>query len=117
MPDALKAPGLRLDADPPTAGLMVHVGVAAGQGVGVSSGTLRDPAERTLQFFFGEAHHLVELECVTAPGAAGAPVVDTSFAVRGFIVAGDHKERSYMYPSYRWAGTLKARSKRSRRPG
>ena len=36
-------------------------------------------------------------------------LVDTSFAVRGFIVAGDHKKRSYMYPSYRWAGTLQAR--------
>lgn len=108
VPPDLRVPGLRLDATPPGRRLEVRVGVAAGERVGVSSGTIDNPAERVIDVApVGQVSGLVEVQCVVAPGACGAPVVDATMAVRGFIVAGaEDRPPSIMYPASRWAGVL-----------
>jgi len=63
--------------------------------------------------------HLVALDCVVAPGSSGAPVVDDTMAVRGFIVAGSmdpDNPLSLAYPSEYWAAVLGSRpGRRSKR--
>lgn len=110
------APGLILSAEPPTDGTPVRVAVAAGERVGVSSGTIRESAEKMVTVApVGPVPHLVSIACAVAPGSSGAPVVDSSFAVRGFIVAGRDdwkKPSSEMYPAARWAGAVRGRRRR-----
>jgi len=110
-PEALAAPGLVLDAGAPEAGLEVRVAVAAGDRIGVSSGVIEDPAERSIEISpIGSVAGMVEINCVVAPGACGAPVVDPTLAVRGFIVAGaEERPPSIMYPATRWAQLLRSR--------
>lgn len=106
--DVKKYPGLRLNDSRPAAGTRVHIGVAAGERVGVSSGRIRDPRERAVDVApLGSVPHLVSVEAEVAQGSSGAPVVDTDLTVRGYVVAGD-KKRALMYPSYRWAVQLRA---------
>jgi hypothetical protein len=111
-PEALGVRGLVLNAEPPAAALEVRVAVAAGDRVGVSSGVIEDPAEKSIEISpIGPVDGMVEINCVVAPGACGAPVVDPSLAVRGFIVAGaEARPPSIMYPATRWAHLLKART-------
>jgi S1-C subfamily serine protease len=57
----------------------------------------------------GEIRDLIELDCFTAPGASGGPVVDSALSVYGFIVAGStdpRNPRSYAYPAQYWAAAL-----------
>lgn len=107
-PDVKKFPGLRLNDIPPEAGTHVHIGVAAGKRVGVSSGRIRNPREQDVDVApVGSVPHLVAVDAEVAQGSSGAPVVDADLTVRGYIVAGD-KKRAFMYPSYRWAAELRA---------
>jgi hypothetical protein len=110
VPPGLKVPGLRLDATPLPRDLAVQVAVAAGERVGISSGRVADPGERQLEVApVGRVGQLVAVECVVAPGSAGAPVVDDALAVRGYIVAGStDRPPSFMYPAPRWGGGLDA---------
>ena len=119
-PRDLAAPGLRLEKQPPAKDLAVKVGVAAGTRMGISSGLLRNPAEQSLHIdpIPGKVGKLVQLECAVAPGACGAPVVDASFGVMGYIVAGSadlDNPVSYMHPSRRWIAHLKGLNPPSRR--
>lgn len=106
--DVKKFPGLRFNNSRPAAGTRVHIGVAAGARVGVSSGHIRNPREREVDIApVGAVPHLVAVDAEVAPGSSGAPVVDADLTVRGYIVAGD-KKQALMYPSYRWAAELRA---------
>jgi NAD-dependent SIR2 family protein deacetylase len=103
LPPDLKFPGLRLTQDSLKPDLLVHVGVAAGERVGISSGIIRQSEEKSILIAsVGVIDRLVEIDCAVTPGSSGAPVVDDNFAVRGFIVASTQDPPSYMYPSYAW---------------
>lgn len=108
VPDEFKVSGLRLDVTPFEQNLLVHIGVAAGERVGVSSGLIEHLNEQRQSIVpIGEVDRLIAIEAVVAPGASGAPVVDDKMAVRGFIVAGStDRPPSLMYPAYRWASNL-----------
>jgi SIR2-like domain len=101
----LKVPGLRLNTDPILPGLPVHVAVAAGESVGLSSGIIRDPSKQQLPMPPATVDNLVALDCAVKPGASGAPVVDGTMAVRGFVVAQavDDPSKTLMYPAECWA--------------
>jgi S1-C subfamily serine protease len=102
-----KFPGLRLARSRPASGTAVHIGVAAGDRVGMSSGHVQEARERTIAVQpIGRVPHLVAVDCQVAPGSSGAPVVDASLNVLGYIVAGGAKPPSFMYPSYRWADRI-----------
>ena len=104
-----KFPGLRLSTKRPTVDMPVHIGVAAGERTGVSSGHIRDPREQEINVTpIGRVPHLIATDCPVAPGSSGAPVVDADLNVCGYIVAGSDKPPSFMYPSYRWATRLRA---------
>jgi hypothetical protein len=103
LPPDLKLPGLRLIQDSLKPDLLVHVGMAAGERIGISSGIIRQLEEESIQIAsIGVIDHLVGIDCAVAPGSSGAPVVDDNFAVRGYIVASAQDPPSYMYPSYAW---------------
>lgn len=106
-PTHLRAPGLRLAPGPLQLNAAVQVFVAVGTAVGISPGKVTGQGVSTsIAPIPGEISDLVELECFVASGASGAPVVDTTLAVCGFIVAGstDPKDpRSYAYPAEHWA--------------
>jgi hypothetical protein len=107
-PASLQVPGLRITLTLMKPGNMIQVLVAAGEKTGISTGTVKkaqlDPMP--IDPIDGKVRNLAALECVVAPGSSGAPVVDDSMAVRGFIVAGsmdpDHP-RSFAYPAKHWA--------------
>lgn len=112
-PPELKMPGLRLDPGKAQPGLQVRVGVAAGERVGVSGGTIRAVEQRQNIAPVRVVKGLTEIDCVVAPGASGAPVVDETMAVRGFIVAGSHdRPPAYMFPATAWAQALQRPSAR-----
>ncbi len=109
-PAELRMPGLRLNPFPLWVDEEVQVLVAAGANTGISSGkvTASEISSR-IEPIDGEVGDLVELECFTAPGSSGAPVVDSSLSVRGFIVAGSmdpENPRSFAYPAQHWASIL-----------
>jgi S1-C subfamily serine protease len=107
--DVKRFPGLRLGKARPKAGLPVHIGVAAGERAGVSSGHIKDAREQEVNVApIGRVPHLIAIDCQVAPGSSGAPVVDADLTVRGYIVAGGDKPPSFMYPSYRWADRLRS---------
>lgn len=107
-PDELKVSGLRLDPDPVEGKLEVRVAVAAGERVGISSGVVNDPKKRKYEISpIGTVANLVAVDCVVSPGASGAPVVDDSMAVRGFVVAGGLEgPPTLAYPAECWAPFL-----------
>lgn len=121
VPPAFKANGLALSAETVAADQMLSIGVAAGERIGISSGAVKGAGEMSIDIApVGKVEHLVAINAVVAPGASGAPVVDGSFAVRGFVVAGaTDAPPSLMYPASRWAHELDAKkdspaSRRSR---
>jgi len=91
--------------------MVVHTAVAADKRIGVASGTVTRATERTPQIaLIGPVDHLIQLELATAPGSSGAPVTDSAFDVRGFIVAGStdpDRAVTYVSPASRWANLLK----------
>jgi hypothetical protein len=119
VPEAIKIPGLTLDSRPVGFEDPVQVAVAAGSRTGISTGAVATMVEVSANIEpLGRVDDLVELGVFVRPGSSGAPVVDGSMAVRGFIVAGSEDERnprSYMYPSAAWAGDLDAQEPAPRR--
>lgn len=117
VPGDLKVTGLRVDARRVTRDLNVRVAVAAGERVGVSSGVITNPRKQRLEIQpIGMVDKLVEIECTTAPGASGAPVVDGRMAVRGFVVAGGGgRPPAFMYPAECWAPNLEGEAPSSTR--
>jgi hypothetical protein len=109
-PSALVAAGLHLNPHVVDDAMVVHAAVAAGERVGVSSGTVTSATEQSLHVApIGPVDHLIQLKLATAPGSSGAPVTDAAFGVRGFIVAGStdpDRPVTYMYPANRWANLL-----------
>lgn len=106
-PPEMKMPGLHLDPRKVKSGLRVRVGVAAGDRVGVSGGAIRATSQSLDISPVGLVKGLTEIDCPVAPGASGAPVVDETMAVRGFIVAGRHDQPpAYMFPASDWANAL-----------
>jgi len=105
--DVQKFPGLQLSKSRPKAGTPVHIGVAAGERTGVSSGQISDASEHEIKVDpIGRVPHLIAVDCQVAPGSSGAPVVDADLKVRGYIVAGSDKPPSYMYPAHRWGARV-----------
>jgi hypothetical protein len=113
VPPGLKVNGFSLDTGPVSADQPVRIGVAAGERIGISAGAIQDPREVSMNIApTGTVQHLVAINALVAPGASGAPVVDGSFAVRGFIVAGrDDAPPSFMYPAARWRDDLTENSR------
>jgi hypothetical protein len=119
-PAGLAAPGLRVDARAPAPAMPVRVAVAAGRGIGLSRGAVARGKQRPVFINpVGLVDGLVALDCPVAPGSSGAPVTDDSFAVRGFIVAGQEQGASYMQPAAQWGALVAGRAGRppARAPG
>jgi hypothetical protein len=108
VPEEFKVNGFSLDTGPVSADQSLRIGVAAGERIGISAGVIQDPRQVSMNIPpIGMVEHLVAVNAVVAPGASGAPVVDSSFAVRGFIVAGrDDAPPSFLYPASRWGEDL-----------
>ena len=110
-PSDLQAPALQIDSSAVQAGDVISVAIAAGEKTGIATGKAVANTESTINVeWIGPVPHLMKIEVAVAQGASGAPVVDSSFAVRGFIVAGStdpNNPVSYMYPASRWAKSLK----------
>src|SRR5262249_49333780 len=106
VPDGLQGPGLRLDASAVKVGDVVHVAVAAGEKTGISTGAITNAEEPVIPIEpIGEVSDLASMNAFMLPGSSGAPVVDNTMAIRGFIVAGSTDEahpRSLMYPTRYW---------------
>lgn len=114
-PKDLAVPGLRFDGRPVKKGERVHFAIATGERTGIGSGTVAESHERTIRIEpVGPVANQVELEAFVAPGACGAPVVDESFAVRGFVTAGSSdasRPTTYMLPARRWKHMLALNAK------
>ncbi|MEE6138778.1 SIR2 family protein [Mycobacterium sp. 050128] len=109
-PGHLRAPGLRLATGRLQLGAAVQMLVAAGAVTGISSGrvTALDASIRIAEI--GEVGGLVELDGFVAPGASGAPVVDETLSVCGFVVATNadpEVPRSFAYPPEHWASFVR----------
>ncbi|HEX3084412.1 MAG TPA: SIR2 family protein [Pyrinomonadaceae bacterium] len=128
-PKELQGPGLRIDATAVTAGLPIQIGVAVRHEMqnpvkparkpravkqskvafGLSSGTVINGDEKQMDLSGYHCGHAIELACAVAPGSSGAPVVDETMAVRGFVIGGKvdiHHPLSVMFPASRWAREL-----------
>lgn len=105
-PTHLRTPGLRLATGRLPHNAAVQVLVAVGGATGISAGKVTNPSASISIIEVGDVGDLVELDCFVAPGASGAPVVDATLSVCGFIVASraDQKDpRSFAYPAEQWA--------------
>jgi hypothetical protein len=112
VPPELQTAGLRLGAEPLDPGETVHIAVAAGERVGLSTGKAVRAVEVELNIQpIGRVRDLVHIGAAVSPGASGAPVVDAGMRVRGFVVAGSSDPKhpdSYMYPARHWHAQLPA---------
>jgi hypothetical protein len=106
VPETVKIPGLRINATPARLGDAVQIAVAAGTKTGISTGAVTEMIDATVDIApIGRVRDLASLNAVVRSGASGAPVVDATMSVRGFIVAGSEDETrptSFMYPCHRW---------------
>jgi hypothetical protein len=118
-PAEVKIDGLPLRRGPATVGLTVHVAVAAGNRTGLSDGLVKGTSSTiAIDPLPAPVAGLVPLDCFVAPGSSGAPVVDESMAVAGFVVAGSSdpdEPWSFMYPAEAWAASLSPRQGPRRR--
>ena len=115
--------GLRLSADPLKPGETVQIAVAAGDRVGLSSGTVgRATGQKGLEIDpIARVRDLVHVSTTVSPGASGAPAVDASKRVRGFVVAGSSdltRPDTFIYPAVHWHAALTGspRSRAARSP-
>lgn len=107
VPPNLDIPGLRLDASPLVKDLQVHVGVAAGSRIGVSSGIVLDPQEYQISIApVGKVNKCVTIDATVLPGSSGAPVVDAHMSVRGFVIGGGGGSQAIIYPCQHWKSLL-----------
>lgn len=115
LPRELKVGGLRVNPGRLARNADVRIGVAAGERVGISSGVIKHPSPQQVPIQpIGVVDRLVAVESVVAPGASGAPVVDDSLSVRGFVVAGGvERPPAFMYPASYWAPSLARPNRRS----
>lgn len=126
-PPALQSKGLRLNPAPLAPGDTVHIAVAAGERVGLSTGSAVSAASVDLKVDpVGLVPNLAEIRAAVSPGASGAPVVDAGMQVRGFVVAGSTDPNTpvtYIYPAEHWHAQIGAapaprgRAKRPRKTG
>jgi hypothetical protein len=111
VPETVKIPGLRLDDKPTRLGDAVQVAVAAGTKTGISTGGVTEMIDATVNIApIGPVTDLASLNAVVRSGASGAPVVDSTMSVRGFIVAGSEDEArpiSFMFPCAGWSKFLR----------
>jgi hypothetical protein len=109
-PKDLQMPGLRLNGRPMKQGERVSFAIATGERTGIGSGKVVHPLEQTVRIDpIGPVTGMVEIEAFVAPGACGAPVVDESLAVRGFVTAGSvdpSRPITYIFPASRWKHVL-----------
>jgi hypothetical protein len=109
-PESLRVRGLRLNPAPVGFGERFQVAVAAGEKTGISTGNVTTALYVSAEIQpIGAVNDLTELACYTLSGASGAPFVDDSMAVRGFIVAGNSDPKSplaYAYTADHWAPFL-----------
>jgi len=112
-PAGLKGPGLRIDASAVGFKEILQVAVAAGEKTGISTGLKTTAIDITAKIEpIGLVRDLAGVNAVVRPGSSGAPVVDKTMAVRGFIVAGSTNEAnplSLMYPCQYWMAFLSGR--------
>lgn len=112
-PDELQGPGLRLKASPMDIGEILQVAVAAGEKTGVSTGATTTGIHVSIMIDpIGQVDDLAMMNAFVRPGSSGAPVVDQTMAVRGFIVAGSTDEanpHSLMYPTRYWVDFVTGR--------
>jgi hypothetical protein len=110
MPSGLHSTCLHVDPTPLTIGETVHIAVAAGEGIGLSTGRAVSGIEETIRIEpIGMVDHLVRVDAAVRPGASGAPVVDDVMNVRGFVVAGSNEPNrpvTFIYPASRWAAEI-----------
>lgn len=110
VPDSVKMRGLRVDTRPAQPGEAVQIAVAAGETTGISAGAVTEVMGAPVDIApIGPIGDLASLNAIVRSGASGAPVVDSTMAVRGFIVAGSSDEArpiSFMYPIDRWRTVL-----------
>jgi hypothetical protein len=111
VPPALTAAGLSL-APGAESGSAVHVAVAAGNGIGISSGLVGDATALDVTIDVdevGAAQHLSRLVIAVTAGSAGAPAVNAAFELEGFVVArAESAEEAYMFPAARWLDAARA---------
>jgi hypothetical protein len=112
VPPDLQATGLQLSADPLAAGETVHIAVAAGERVGLSTGTVATGSATELNVDpIGRVSNLLHVRAAVSPGASGAPVVDARMRVRGFVVAGSQDPNlpeTFIYAARHWERELSA---------
>jgi len=105
-PQQWTAHPVTVDPRPLSLGDAVSVVVFAGDRPGISTGALADVTHATVRIDpAGIVDGLVGLRLAVAPGSSGAPVVDASHRLRGFIVAGSQDQThavSFMEPASRW---------------
>ena len=116
VPDGLQGPGLRPSQSAVKPGDVVQVAVAAGDKTGVSTGAMTKTVETTVVIQpVGKVKDLASMDAFVRPGSSGAPVVDGTMTVRGFIVAGSTDEKnphSFMYPAHYWTDFVTGRRRK-----
>jgi SIR2-like domain len=109
-PERWTAHPVGVDPRPVALGTVLRAAVFAGERPGISSGAVPGAIEVTVNIEpVGVVEGLVSLGLSVAPGSSGAPVVDPSLRLRGFIVAGSqdvHNPWSFMDPASRWHAQL-----------
>jgi hypothetical protein len=105
-PTHLLGPGLRLATGVLQVSDEVQILVAVGAATGISSGKVTARGLSISITPVGEVEDLVEVHGLIAPGASGAPVVDSTLSVCGFVVGGGtdtQDPRALAYPAEHWA--------------
>jgi SIR2-like domain len=118
VPPDLQSTGLQLNTAALRAGETVHTAVAAGERVGLSTGTAVTGSDTELNVDpIGQVKNLAQIRAAVSPGASGAPVVDADMRVRGFVVAGSQDPShpdTFIYPARHWNAQLNAEAPKSR---
>ncbi len=109
-PPDVAVPGLRLAPATLGPGDRVTMAVAAGSATGLSTGTVTGVHLGAVDIApLGSVSGLVEIRARVAGGSSGAPIVDDSMHVVGFVVAGSSdpdNPQTFMLPATQWADAL-----------